>query len=191
MIKTVSLYTGSSYPKNDEDFKAVSIAETKKMAQLVGKHADLVFYGGGLYGHLKDVMEEVGAMGCKMKALISPAFFDPKELYPDYVDVVQVADDQVRTQMFLSADAHIVTPGGDGTICEAFFSHNNNLSNLFSGQAMKPVCLLNLDGYYDGLKNWFEQAAKVGYSNDERQKQLCFLSDANQIAKHLWPSAKP
>ena len=186
-IKTISLYTGSSYCKNDPDFQKRCIKATKEMARIAGQEADIVQYGGGLYGHLLDVMEEVGKVGGKMRALISPAFYDPNEQYPDYVDVVKLDDDQQRTKEFLSADGHIVTPGGDGTICEAFFSHNDNLSRLYSGGVMKPVTILNLDGYYDGLKDWFTKAVAVGYSNAERQSNLHFLKTPRAVQRQLWP----
>lgn len=186
-IKTISLYTGSSYCKNDLDFQKRCIRATKEMARIAGQEADLVLYGGGLYGHLQDVMDEVGKVGGKMKALVSPAFYDPNEQYPSHVELVKLADDQERTKAFLSADAHIVTPGGDGTICEAFFSHNDNLSRLYSGGQMKPVAIMNLNGYYDGLKAWFATAAAVGYSNAERQSKLHFLATPKAVQKQLWP----
>jgi|GEM_PF-2285632 len=186
-VKTVSLYTGSSYCKNDPAFQARCVAATKEMARLAGGNADLVLYGGGQYGHLQDVMDEVGKIGGQMQALISPAYFDPKEVYPSHVDVKQVIDDQERTKLFLGADAHIVTPGGDGTICEAFFAHNDNLAKLFGGGEMKPVAILNLDGYYDSLRDWFAKASAVGYSNADRQKNLHFVDSPDAVAQLLWP----
>ena len=186
-VKTVSLYTGSSYCKNDPAFQARCVAATKEMARLAGGNADLVLYGGGQYGHLQDVMDEVEKIGGQMQALISPAYFDPKEVYPSHVDVKQVIDDQERTKLFLGADAHIVTPGGDGTICEAFFAHNDNLAKLFGGGEMKPVAILNLDGYYDSLRDWFAKASAVGYSNADRQKNLHFVDSPDAVAQLLWP----
>lgn len=185
--KVVSIYTGSSYPKHDAAFAKRCAEATKEMARLAGQNADIVQFGGGQYGHLLDVMNEVGKVGGRMRALIPPAFYDPKEVYPNFVEVVMVPDDVTRWRKFLDSDAHIVTPGGDGTVCEAFFSHNDNLSKLYGGGEMKPVAVMNLDGYYDHLQAWFNHAASVGYSSPERQEKLNFLSSPQAVANHLWP----
>lgn len=190
MVKIVSLYTGSSHPKIDTPFKARSIAATIEMARYAGLNADIVQYGGGLYGHLLDVMEEVGRVGGKMRALISPAYYDPNEIYPDHVEVVQVKDDVERAQKFLKAEAHIVTPGGDGTICESLLSHNDNLARLFSDRALRPVTLLNLDGYYDDHRALFKKAADYGYSSAERQKELKYFDTPKAVASYLWTKPK-
>ncbi len=172
-IETISVYCGSSYPTGEK--APTYIKAIKDLGSALGEKPVLVRYGGGLYGHLQDLMEEVGHKGGKMQALLSSAYFKPEEIYPPHVEVIQVDSDLERAELFLGSDASIVTPGGDGTFSESCFSHNRNLSRLFSQQSMKPVVFLNIDGFYDNVKAHFEQMAAVGYSNEKRQAALHFV----------------
>ena len=128
--KSISVFCGSSYPKSSD--AEVYINDIKNLGAILGREKLLVRYGGGLYGHLKDLMESVGQAGGTMEALISPAYFKEDEIYPDYVSVQKLSDDIKRMKGFLKSDAYILTPGGDGTFSEAWLSHNDNLARLFS-----------------------------------------------------------
>ena len=99
-IEKVSVYCGSSYGNDNQ-----IIDDIKELGRLLGTNAKLVLYGGGLYGHLQDLMDGVGETGGKMNAILSPAYYDPKEVYPGHVTVVQVKDDEERIKTFLEGDA--------------------------------------------------------------------------------------
>jgi uncharacterized protein (TIGR00730 family) len=178
--KVISVFSGSSYG-NDKQI----IEDIKELGRLLGTRTERVLYGGGLYGHLQDLMEAVGNAGGKMDAVLSPAYFDPKEIYPSHVNVIKVQNDQERIEHFLKADAFIVTPGGDGTTAESMFAHNNNLSALFQNKAQKPVIFMNTNGFYSHLIDHFKHMSKAGYSNDKRQRPLFFEPSPKAVIARL------
>lgn len=191
MIKTVTIFSGSSYPKVEGTFKDLAIAETKAVAHILGTKAQLVRNGGGLYGHLEDVINGVGKANGKIECIISDAFFKEDEVYPEHVTVIRTKDDVERQRHFLTSDAFVVTPGGDGTICESMLSHNDNIARLFQNAALKPVIWVNVSGYFNDLSAQFARAKEVGYSNNARQAQAHFVPNAQAMKEILWPEAKP
>jgi uncharacterized protein (TIGR00730 family) len=180
-VNMVSVFCGSSYGKDKQIKKDI-----KELGRLLGDKASLVLYGGGLYGHLQDLMDGVGETGGNMQAIISPAYFDPKELYPPHVNVIRAKDDEGRIQKFLDADAFIVTPGGDGTFAEAMLSHNRNISALFQKEAGKPVVFMNTNNFYKHIKNHFKHMVTAGYSNNQRQQHLHFEPSPKKVVQKIF-----
>jgi len=177
----VTVFCGSSHGK---DSKIVS--DIKDLGQRLGQNASHVLYGGGLYGHLQDIMDAVGSTNGTMDAILPPAYFDPTEVYPEHVNVIKVNSDEDRILEMLKADAFIVTPGGDGTLAESFFAHNRNLSALYENGKQKPIVFLNTNNYYKHLKAHFEQMSNVGYSNEKRQEQLFFEATPEDVISRIF-----
>ena len=101
-IETVSVYCGSSYPTGAK--APVYIKAIRDLGHALGGKSIHVRYGGGLYGHLQDLMEEVGNQGGKMQAILSSAYYDPKEVYPPHVEIVRVDSDLERAEKFLESE---------------------------------------------------------------------------------------
>ena len=165
----ISVFCGSSHGKD-----ARIIEDIKTLGLILGQTFHHINYGGGLYGHLKDLMDSVGKGSAKMSAILSPTYYDAKETYPSFVTVVKALDDEDRVNKLLDADAFVITPGGDGTLAEAFFSHNRNLSAVYDNKALKPTVFLDTNDFYKNLREHFKHMADLGYSNDKRQEQLHF-----------------
>ena len=65
-----------------------------------------------------------------------------------------------RKQAFTDlSDGFVTLPGGTGTMDELWEA----LSWAQIGYHAKPVGLLNLDGYYDGLIEFWDRMAEVGF----------------------------
>ena len=60
------------------------------------------------------------------------------------------------------SDAFIVLPGGAGTLDEAFEMVSEQQLGLPKGAVARPVCFLNIDGYYDGTVAQLQRARDDG-----------------------------
>ena len=60
------------------------------------------------------------------------------------------------------SDAFIVLPGGAGTLDEAFEMVSEQQIGLPKGAVARPVCFLNIDGYYDGTVAQLQRARDDG-----------------------------
>ena len=66
------------------------------------------------------------------------------------------------------ADAFLALPGGIGTLDELFEAWSWNAL----GYHKKPFCLLNVDGFWDGLITFMDHATGSGFLSKQRRKQL-------------------
>ena len=63
------------------------------------------------------------------------------------------------------ADAFVALPGGIGTLDELFEAWSWNAL----GYHAKPFCLLNVDGFWDGLIEFMDHATKSGFLSASRR----------------------
>ncbi len=76
-------------------------------------------------------------------------------------DELVVTDDMAarKTVMIERSDAFLVLPGGLGTLDELFEVWTTAMLGLHA----KPVVLLNVEGFYDGLLDWIGTLAVRGF----------------------------
>lgn len=129
--------------------------------ELVKRNIGLV-YGGGNVGLMGAVAETV-AQGLGQSAVIGviPHSLIPKEISGTSVgEIRQVPDMHSRKSlMFREADAFISLPGGYGTLDETL--EITTWQQL--GFHTKPVGLLNINGFYDGLLSFINHASGEGF----------------------------
>jgi len=65
-------------------------------------------------------------------------------------------------------DAFICLPGGIGTLDELFEAWTWNAL----GYHAKPFCLLNVEGFWDGLDRFMDHVAGAGFLSPARRAQL-------------------
>ncbi|KAM0932218.1 putative LOG family protein [Dioscorea sansibarensis] len=176
-FKRICVFCGSSQGKK-RSYQDAAIDLAK---ELVLKNIDLV-YGGG----------SVGLMG-----LISQAVFDggrhvlgviPKTLMPREItgvtvgEVKPVADmHQRKAEMARHSDAFIALPGGYGTLEELL----EVITWAQLGIHNKPVGLLNVDGYYNSLLSFIDQAVEEGFIKPTARHIIVSASNAKELVEKL------
>jgi uncharacterized protein (TIGR00730 family) len=155
---SVCVYCGSK-PGASPDFAATAQA----VGRWIGTRGGQLVYGGGkngLMGIVADATMEAGGrvVGVIPKALVEKewANHDCSELH-----VVDTMHERKRL-MAEHADAFIALPGGIGTF-EEFFEV---WTWRQLGYHDKPVGLLNLDGYYDGLIAFLQSTVKHDFMGE-------------------------
>lgn len=76
-------------------------------------------------------------------------------------------------KMIKMSDAFIIFPGGIGTLSE--FSQVFTLASY--GVHNKPIGILNVNGYYDGLLKFINNAVECGFVNEKRIKTVTIQID--------------
>jgi uncharacterized protein (TIGR00730 family) len=66
------------------------------------------------------------------------------------------------------ADAFLALPGGIGTLDELFEAWSWNAL----GYHKKPLCLLNVGGFWNGMIQFMDHATANGFLSDNRRSQL-------------------
>lgn len=179
-IKNVAVYCGSAAGTASRFADA-----TRETAEaMVRNDVDLV-YGGGRLGLMGIVADTVLAAGGKVYGVIPDALVDLEVAHTGVTELHTVHTMHERKgKMTDLADAFLALPGGIGTLDELFEAWSWNAL----GYHKKPLCLLNVDGFWDGMIAFIDQAATKGFLSKRRRRQLLVATTPDE-ALHLLDDA--
>lgn len=168
-MKTVCVYCGSAAGASPH----YAAAARALAAELVQQNLSLV-YGGGNVGLMGIVADEVMRLGGQVTGVIPQALVDKEVGHAGLSALHIVANMHERKAMMAElSDAFIALPGGIGTLEELF--------EVFTwaqlGFHEKPLGLLNVHGFYDGLIGFLQHTVNQGFLRPEQLKLL--LSDTD------------
>jgi uncharacterized protein (TIGR00730 family) len=163
-LKRLAVYCGSAIGAQPEF--ADCARETAKA--MVERGVELV-YGGGKLGLMGLIADSVLDLGGQVYGVIPQALVDIEVAHPSVTELYTVETMHERkAKMTDLADAFLALPGGIGTLDELFEAWSWNAL----GYHKKPFCLLNVDGYWDGLVDFIDHATASGFMSARRRKQL-------------------
>ncbi|MFO1407630.1 MAG: TIGR00730 family Rossman fold protein [Steroidobacteraceae bacterium] len=133
----------------------------------------LVYGGGrvGLMGELADAALEAGGPVIG----VIPRFLYDWEVGHDGLTELEIVATltERKVRMVDLADAFIALPGGIGTLDELF----EVLSWVQLGLARKSCVLVDVDGYYAPLIEWFDRAVEAGFLKPAHRALLRVATD--------------
>jgi len=163
-IKRLAVYCGSA--TGNQPYFAESAQATARA--MVSRGIDLV-YGGGRLGLMGLVADSVLELGGKVYGVIPEALVNLEVAHTGVTELYTVANMHERkAKMTDLADAFIAIPGGIGTLDELFEAWSWNAL----GYHAKPFCLLNVEGFWDGLIEFMDHATSSGFLSEQRRAQL-------------------
>jgi uncharacterized protein (TIGR00730 family) len=167
-LKRVAVYCGSAAGSTP----AFAEAARETALAMVRNHVDLV-YGGGRLGLMGIVADSVLAAGGEVFGVIPTALVDLEVAHTGVTELHTVANMHERkAKMTELADAFLALPGGIGTLDELFEAWSWNAL----GYHKKPLCLLNVEGYWDGMIEFIDHATASGFLSGQRRSQLLVAS---------------
>ena len=142
-VRRLAVYCGSA-PGSRPEFADATRATA---AAMLRNGVDLV-YGGGRLGLMGLIADSVLAGGGKVYGVIPQALVDLEVAHTGVTELHTVETMHERkAKMTDLADAFLALPGGIGTLDELFEAWSWNAL----GYHAKPFCLLNVDGFWDGM----------------------------------------
>ena len=135
---------------------------------MVSRGVDLV-YGGGRLGLMGLVADSVLSGGGRVYGVIPTALVNLEVAHTGLTELHTVETMHERkAKMTDLADAFLALPGGIGTLDELFEAWSWNAL----GYHKKPFCLLNVEGYWDGMVEFIDHATESGFLSPSRRRQL-------------------
>ena len=163
-LDQLAVYCGSA-PGSDPAF---ADAARQTAAAMVRQKIQLVYGGGrlGLMGLMADSVLELGGF---VYGVIPQALVDIEVAHTSVTElhIVETMHER-KAKMTELADGFLALPGGIGTLDELFEAWSWNAL----GYHKKPFCLLNTNGYWDGLIEFVDHATRSGFMSVQRRKQL-------------------
>ncbi|CAG9465031.1 unnamed protein product [Pedinophyceae sp. YPF-701] len=176
-MRKIAVFCGSSSGKSPK-FAEAAAALGKEMT----RRGQGLVYGGGNIGLMGKVAHTVKDGGCSVLGVI------PTELEPEEVSGQTVGDVRVvggmherKAVMAQESDGFIALPGGFGTMEELL----EVLTWQQLGYHAKPVGLLNVEGYYDPLLTFLDNAVELGFLSKQSRASLLVSTDPADLIDQL------
>lgn len=176
-MKKIAVFCGSRSGSNPLLENA-----TKGLAQAFLDHNICLVYGGAQVGLMGTLANRILEGGGKAIGAI-PQFLMQKEIaHPSLTEMhVTQSMHERKAKMVEISDGFIAMPGGFGTLdelCEV-------ITWKQIGLHQKPVGLLNVDGFFDGLKMQIERSVKDGLVSEKDSKLLTVLQEPQALVQKL------
>ncbi len=160
-MRRLAVYCGSATPSDPiyiESARAVGIGLAQRGIGVV--------YGGGRLGLMGAIADSALAAGGEVIGIIPQALVDAEVAHLGLTELHVCRTMHERKQAFTDlSDGFVTLPGGTGTMDELWEA----LSWAQLGYHAKPVGVLNVAGFYDGLVAFAAKMGEVGFIRPQHQ----------------------
>jgi len=176
-VRRLAVYCGSA-PGGNPVFAEAACATARAM---VSRQVDLV-YGGGRLGLMGLIADSVLELGGRVDGVIPAALVELEVAHEGVTELYRVETMHERkAKMTELSDAFLALPGGIGTLDELFEAWSWNAL----GYHAKPFCLLNVEGFWDGLIAFMDHATQSGFLSARRRTQLLVATTPEEALELL------
>ena len=173
----VCVYAGSSpgtSPRYAEAARALARA-------LCARRRGIVF-GGGRIGLMGALADEALACGGEVIGVIPRQLMEREVAHESLTDLHVVATMHERKALMAQlADAFVALPGGIGTLEELV----EMLTWAQLGLHAKPIGIVNVGGYFDGLRGFLQHAVGEGFLSATNSQLLVVNPDPEALLDEL------
>ncbi len=154
-MKRLAVYCGSATPGDP-----VYIESARAVGRGLAQRGIGLVYGGGRLGLMGAIADSALAAGGEVIGIIPQALVDAEVAHLGLSELHVCRTMHERKQAFTDlSDGFITLPGGTGTMDELWEA----LSWAQLGYHAKPVGVLNVAGFYDGLITFTQKMGEVGF----------------------------
>ena len=172
-MRRICVFCGS----NSGTQAAYATAAQELGITLAGRGLELV-YGGGHVGLMGIAADAALSAGGRVIGVIPQALAEKEIAHSGLTElIVTQSMHERKARMAELADGFIALPGGFGTyeeLCEII-----TWGQL--GYHRKPIGLLNVASFYDGLLAFFDQAVTAGFIKAQHRAMLIVSEDADVL----------
>lgn len=173
MIRTVTVFCASSQKSEEKYFKT-----TLELADILLDHDIEVVYGGGAVGLMGALADRYIERGGHIRGIIPDFMVKVEWAHPKVDNMVIVDDMHARKKLLIeNTDAVIALPGGTGTLEELMEVLTLKRLGLF----LKPVVLINTDGFYDELIAFFSTMVKEHFLRHEHLNAYAVINEPSEL----------
>jgi uncharacterized protein (TIGR00730 family) len=155
---------------------------TRQAARLISENGHTLVFGGSSAGLLGALVDEAEKLNTEITGVISRELVAMGAAHPFLRDLRVVRSLEERSQLMIDlSDAFVALPGGLGTYGEIF----DVWVKLQLGLHKKPLCLVNINGYYSPLIDVFDGAVREGFVRKEHSGLLVVTTVVDGILESL------
>jgi uncharacterized protein (TIGR00730 family) len=172
-VKRLAVYCGSASPADP-----VYVEAARAVGHALATRGIGVVYGGGRLGLMGAVADAALAAGGEVIGIIPQALVDAEVAHHGCTELRVVSGMHERKALFTDlSDGFVTLPGGVGTMDELWEA----ISWAQLGYHEKPVGLLNVAGFYDGLIAFNAHMIDVGFIRAQHAGIMIADSDLDRL----------
>jgi uncharacterized protein (TIGR00730 family) len=176
-VRTLCVFCGSS-----GGARPVYADAARRMGDALVAHDITLVFGGGRVGLMGEIARAMLAGGGRVVGVIPKALVRKEIVYEDLTELHIVDSMHERKALMAKrSDGFVAMPGGFGTFEE--FCEVLTWSQL--GFHRKPVALLNVAGYFDGLLTLFDHAVREGFVRPQHRPLVIADDDPEKLLDRL------
>lgn len=176
-MKSICIYCGSSFGNRPVYAEAARALAAEMVAHDIG-----LVYGGGKVGLMGVIADEILRLGGEATGVIPQALMDKEVGHTGLTRLHVVTNMHERkAKMAELADGFIAMPGGLGTLEELF----EILTWAQLGFHQKPVGVLNVDGFYDGLIAFLQTQVDCGFVKADQAELMLHAPTPPELMQRL------
>ena len=176
-LRKICVYCGAS-----SGHASIHAAAARLLGTTLANQQISLVYGGGRVGLMGIVADAVMNAGGHVIGVIPKALMDTEVGHQHISQLLIVKDMHERKALMAEhADAFIALPGGLGTLEELF----ETLTWAQLGFHEKPIGLLNVNGFYNGLVAFIAHQVREGFVREEHARLLFNETDASALIERL------
>ena len=172
-MKRLAVYCGSATPEDP-----IYIETARHVGRTLAERGIGVVYGGGRLGLMGAVADSALEAGGEVIGIIPDALVGAEVAHRGVTELHVVSGMHERKKMFTDlSDGFLTIPGGVGTMDELWEA----ISWAQLGYHASPVGLLNVDGFYDGLLEFYRHMGETGFIRAEHRGILIADSELDPL----------
>lgn len=178
----ICVFCGSSMGNKEEYRRAA-----KKVGEyFVDNNIELV-YGGANVGLMKIIADVVLTGGVEVVGIMPHMLIEKEVEHKGINQLISVETMADRKEKMVEiSDGFIALPGGFGTLDELMEVITYNQLRIFD----KPVGILNIEGYFDKLLQFFDHTVDSGFVRKEHRNNIIVSSNIEELIEKM-KSYKP
>lgn len=171
---------GAASNKIDDSY----IASVEKLGEKMAKRGHELVFGAGGHGLMGAAARGVHAAGGKITGVI-PSFFRDENIEAIFENCDELVYTETMAQrkakMEDLAEAFIIVPGGIGTF-EEFFEV---LTLKQLGRHTKPIAILDINGYYEGLEKFLDSSVEEKFIRDGCKHLYFYSTSLDEVLSYI------
>ena len=176
-MKRIAVYCGSATPADP-----VYIDNARMIGRTFAERGIGLVYGGGKLGLMGAVADAALEAGGEVIGVIPMALVNAEVAHRGLTELHVVDTMHERKARFTElSDGFLTIPGGTGTMDELWEA----MSWAQLGYHAKPVALLNVAGFYDGLLEFVGKMGEVGFLRPQHQGILLADDDLDRLLARM------
>ena len=158
----------------------------KENAMEVGKwiatNNHTLVYGGGKVGLMGIIADTVLEKNSEVIGIMPQFLVDREISHTGITEFIIVDDMSIRKEKLIGlGDVFVALPGGPGTLEEI----SQVISWVRVGKKDAPCILMNINGFYDFLEQYFDKMVEEGFLTKEDRARTLFAKSVSEMEEFI------